>query len=201
MSSARFIASLAVITIACLIGGCVSSPPSPEIQQLARPTTPICRIAVLPFVNQTDYGQGDIIFYRIFVAELSRRGGFTVVQEGDIRKIFRQMKLSPKDNPGHEQLTILADRLAVEAVISGEIVTMHEEQGTKETKPQLAVDLRLTPVGSAKPMFTTYHHRTGEDYRKVMHFGLINTMTDLAALVSDEILTLWQEKGLAPCDL
>lgn len=201
MSCVRLIACIAVIVTAGLTGGCVSSSPSPEIQQLTKPAAPICRIAVLPFINHTDYLQGDVIFYRIFVAELNRRGGFSVVQEGDIRQIFRQMKLSPKDAPGHEQMMILADRLAVDAVISGEIVTMHEEQGSKETQPQLAVNLQLTPVGSSKPMLTIYHRRSGEDYRKVMHFGLVNTMTALAALVSDEILTIWQEKGMTPCAL
>lgn len=199
MSPLRFIASIAAIVAACLTGGCVPTPSPPETQQLSNSATPICRIAVLPFINHTGYLQGDLIFYRIFIAELNRRGDFTVAQEGDVREIFRQMKLSPKDIPGHEQLLILADRLAIDAVISGEIVTMHEEQGAKETQPQLAVALQLTPVGSAKPLLATYHRRSGEDYRKVLHFGLINTMTSLAALVADEILTVWKEKGLTPC--
>lgn len=201
MSLARLIACAPVCIVACLLSACVSSSPTPEVQQLSKPATPICRIAVLPFLNHTDYPQGDVIFSRIFVAELNRRGGFNVIPEGDVRKTLRQLKLTPKDTPAHEQMMILADRLAVDAVISGEIVTMHEEQGAKETKPRLAVDAQLTPVGSSRPMLTTYHQRTGEEYRTVMHFGLVNTMTSLAALVSDEILTTWQEKGLTPCAL
>lgn len=201
MPLARPLACLLLLSLVIAGTGCVSSSSAPELQSLhTSPAKPICRVAVLPFVNHTDYEQGDRIVYRIFVAELNRLGGFTVIQEGDVRKIFRQMKLSPKETPGYEQTLVLADRLGVDAMVSGEIVTMHEEQGAKETAPVLAVDMKLIPAGSTRPWLTTYHRRSGEEYRKVMHFGLVNTMTALAALVSDEILDIWFTKGLIKCD-
>ncbi|MDD5757886.1 MAG: hypothetical protein PHI06_02260 [Desulfobulbaceae bacterium] len=153
----------------------------------------------MPFVNTTDYVQGNAIVYRIFVAELNRLGGFSVAQEGDVRRILRQMQLTPKEVPGYEQRRVLADRLRVDAIVMGEIVAMHEEEGDMETNPLLAVDLKLLPSESNTPMITTYHSRRGEDYRKVMHFGMVNTMTTLAVNVSDEILEIWFAKGVKPC--
>jgi len=166
---------------------------------LAAVPKPICKIAVLPFVNTTDYVQGDAIVYRIFVAELNRLGGFSVAQEGDVRRILRQMNLTPKEVPGYEQRLVLADRLGVDAIITGEIVAMHEDEGVQETNPLLAVDLKLLAMGSNTPVITTHHRRRGEDYRKVMHFGLVNTMTTLTVKVSDEILEIWFAKGVKPC--
>lgn len=190
---------LIALVIVLATAGCVPSSTEPEFHLLAAAPKPICRIAVLPFVNTTDYVQGDVIVYRIFVAELNRLGGFTVAQEGDVRRIFRQMQLTPKEVPGYEQRHVLADRLGVDAIITGEIVAMHEEEGALETNPLLAVNLKLLTTESNTPMITTYHRRRGEDYRKVMHFGLVNTMTTLAVKVSDEILEIWFTKGVKPC--
>jgi len=184
-----------------VISGCVPSSSPPEVQQADTSAKAICRVAVLPFINTTDYVQGDVIVYRIFVAELNRLGGFAVAQEGDVRRILRQMRLSPKELPNHEQAQVLADRLGVDAIITGEIVAMHETEGAQETDPLLALNLKLQAAGSNKPLLTTYHRRRGADYRKVLHFGLVNTMTSLAATVADEILETWFAKGLRPCAL
>ena len=196
----RLLACMVLLGGALSGGGCVSTSSTPEVQLLVKsPLPPICRIAVLPFVNHTDYDRGDLLVYRIFVAELNRRQGFTVVQEGDVRRIYRQMQLTPKESPGYEQTLVLADRLGVDALISGEIVAMHDEQRMKETEPVLAVDMKLLPAGATKPWLTSYHRRTGAEYRKVMHFGLVNTMTSLATVVSGEIVDAWLAKGLTPC--
>ena len=189
---------IALATVAS-VSGCLPTKSAPEVNLLTATPLPICRIAVLPFVNNTDYVQGGAIVTRIFVAELNRLGGFTVVQEGDVRRILRQMQIAPKESPGYEQRRVLADRLGVDAIVSGEIVAMHEEVNTKETNPLLAVDLKLLAVGSNTPVITTYHSRRGEEYRKLMHFGMVNTMTSLAVMVSDEILEIWFAKGVKPC--
>lgn len=198
MSLQHYLFLLALSTMLTL-AGCMPAAPSPEFNLLATAPKPICRVAVLPFVNTTDYVQGDTIVYRIFVAELNRLAGFTVAQEGDVRRILRQMQLTPKEVPSYEQRRVLADRLGVDAIITGEIVAMHEDEGTLETNPLLAVDLKLLATESNTTIITTYHSRRGKDYRKVMHFGLVNTITTLAVNVSDEILEIWSTKGVKPC--
>lgn len=198
MSCSRVL-SFIVLAAVVAAAGCAPSSSGPTFNLLAKTPKPICKIAVLPFVNTTNYVQGDTIFYRIFVAELYRLGGFTVAQEGDVRRILRQMKVTPKEAPSYEQRLVLADRLGVDALITGEVIAMHEEEGLLETNPLLAVDLQLLATESNTPIITTYHRRRGEDYRKVMHFGLVNTMTSLAVKVSDEILEIWFAKGVKPC--
>ncbi len=199
LSPGRPFSSLLWALLLLALPGCLAASGPVFTQLTAAPEKPMCRIAVLPLLNHTDFIQGGTIFYRIFMAELNQRPGFTVIQEGDIRAIYRQLRINPRSAPSHEQTLVLADRLKADALISGEIVTMRDNRGAKETKPVLAVNLTLTPAGADKPMLTTYHRRSGEDYRKIMHFGLVNTMTSLAALVADEILDLWQAHGLTPC--
>nr|MBF0220888.1 hypothetical protein [Desulfobulbaceae bacterium] len=133
------------------------------------------------------------------MAELNKGQEYLIVQEGDVRKIFRQMRISPKSNPNLEQLQILADRLSVDALVVGKIISMDELQGPLLTEPELAVDIQLVDASSGKIILTTYHARKGEDFRKVMHFGLVNTLTELSGNVAHEIIEIWKEKGLAKC--
>ena len=154
---------------------------------------------MLPFINDTEYIQGDVIFYRIFVSELHKIKGLSISQEGDVRKIYRQMRISPGENPDLEYLKILGDRLSVQAFITGKIVKMREKEGKINADPILAVNLQMINAANGKSMMTIYNSRTGEDYRKIMHFGLVNTITELSSLVSGEIARQWFPGGSVKC--
>ncbi len=180
--------------------GCASSQLLPESSsQQTLNELPICNVAVLPFVNETEYNQGDVIFYRIFTAELHKVKGLSISQEGDVRKIYRQMRLGSKQTPELDQLIILGDRLGVQAFIMGKIVKMSEKKGSMDAQPVMVVNLRLVNAVTGKIIRTTYTSRIGEDFRKIMHFGLVNTITELASLLSDEISQKWFKEGGAAC--
>jgi len=160
----------------------------------------VCRVAVLPFSNQCGYPLADTVFYRIFVAELLESGNYLVSQEGDVRKIYRQMKVIIGRTPDIEQIRALAGRLGVQMVISGSVLEMRDktEYGRK-LEPSIAVVVRILDAESGRTLWTTFVRREGGDYRKVMHFGVINTVSALAKRVSKEILEAWFEEGLHRC--
>lgn len=192
--------SLFLVPLAfCLVGGCVSTAPQPQVEQLEHKEIRVCRAAVLPFVNETKYPQGDLIAYRIFHAALAASGLGDVSLEGDVRRLYRQLRLNPRQPPDNEQLRIIAQRLDVDAVITGRIVVMEERPHRDFKEPVLALELNLTPASGGHAVLTAYHRRSGEEYRKLMHFGLVTTMTRLTRLVADEIIANWRQKGLKPC--
>lgn len=198
--SIAFISQFIIYTSFLFVfSGCIASSDQPKLQQLTQLPRNICKIAVVPFLNESEMSRGDVIFYRVFVAELNKSQDYVVVQEGDVRKIYRQMRISPKENASLEQMIIIADRLGVDALIRGTIVLMKEDEGRMNTEPELAVDLQLIDASTGKTILTTYHARTGEEYRKVMHFGLVNTITELCGRVAQEVLEIWKEKGLSKC--
>ncbi|MCK5230037.1 MAG: hypothetical protein KAR13_07215, partial [Desulfobulbaceae bacterium] len=81
-------AFLILAVTSCTING------GPRLIKLGvMPEDRICRLAVLPFVNETDFELGGLIFYRIFMSELVSSGNYVVSQEGDIRKIYRQLNI------------------------------------------------------------------------------------------------------------
>lgn len=189
-----------LVALLSLAVACVSK--RPEFQPLfPLPADNICRVTVLPFTNETEYIKGDTVFYRIFVAELVRSGNFVVAQEGDVRRIYKQLLLLPGEKPDVENLRYVAGQLGSQLVITGTIIEMAEKKGgSSGMNPSLAVELRILDPDTAGVLWTTYLKREGEDYRKVMHFGLVNTLTQLSRIVSQEIMELWfNVGGMKPC--
>ena len=160
----------------------------------------ICRVAVLPFVNQSGYVVGDDIFARVFASELANLGNYQVAQEGDVRKFFQQMQVLPNQRLNIEQLRALADRLGAQVIISGTIVEMRDmNESERVLNPSIAVIVRIIEGDSGRTLWASYNRREGTQYRKIMHFGLVNSVTSLAKHMSSEIVAAWQKEGFGKC--
>lgn len=190
---------LAAVLVAPAMGGCAGK--SLYVQEfVAAPYGRVSSVAVLPFRNKSGYKQGDRIFYRVFLSELVSYGGWRVALEGDVRKIYQQLHLRPWDQPSPEQLKIIASRLGVERLIAGDIFVMEEKIYKEYVNPAIGVQVRIYEGETGRILLATDHRRQGDDYRTMMHFGLVNSVTNLSRRVAQEILTEWRERGLVPCE-
>lgn len=178
--------------------GCGSK--RPYLQEFsAAPYGSVCSVAVLPFGNKSGYRQANRIFYRIFSTEMIKFGGWHVALEGDVRQLYRQLHLKPWEAPNIEQIRVIASRLGVERVIAGDVLAMEEKVSKEFVNPSIEVQVRVYDGASGKLLLSTLHRREGKEYRTMMHFGLINTVTNLGRRVAQEILELWKKKGFSPC--
>jgi TolB-like protein len=160
----------------------------------------ICRIAVLPFTNQTDYRMADTIYTRVFTSELIGKSNYIVSQEGDVRNILNQLRMLPGEVLSSEQLRALADRLGVQVVITGAVLEMRDKiRYGQRLDPSLAVVVRILEASSGRTIWTTYNRSEGNQYRIVMHFGLINSINALAQRSAAEIFEAWEKKGFKEC--
>ena len=167
-----------------------------NVVQLAPLPGSICRVAVLPMINKTEYQEGNILFYRVFVSELSRLGNFELSPEGDVRQAFRQIQVLPAVQlPSYDQLRIVGDYLNAEIMIGTTILEMKDVFSKGEVIPYITVRLDILDAKSGKKLWSVYHRRDGSQYRKVMHFGVITAMTQLAKQVSKGILDILDSKG------
>jgi TolB-like protein len=159
----------------------------------------ICRIAVLPFVNQTKYGQAQDIFSRVFISELTN-SGYQVAQEGDVRKFYQQMHVLPNQMLAVEHLRAMADMLGAQVIIAGTVLEMQDKSDYGQNRdPSIAVVIRIIEGASGRTLWATYNRREGKQYRQIMHFGLINSITSLAKNVSAEIFEAWNNEGFLKC--
>jgi len=180
-----------------LLGGCGSE--LPALQTFARPpANGSCTMVLLPFADRSGYPQAADIFTSIFYARLGRDTGYTLLPAGDISDLYIQLKMYPGQRPTRDQFKMISSRLDAGIFISGEILTMEEDLESHPPRTRLALLIRLYDRQGTM-FWSTYHRRRGEDYRQVLHFGRINTITSLARRMADEIIQLWQEKGLQPC--
>ncbi len=188
---AKFVISF----FALLLVSCASK--SPSIQQhVSLSDKAVCRVAVLLFTNASGYRDGDVLFYRVFTAELARLQDFELVQEGDIRAAYRQIRVNPNtDRLSFDQLRIIGDYWDVQVAIQANILEMGEKYLQGKNFPFMTVRMDLIDAVTGRKLSTIHHQRSGEDYLKVMHFGLVSTTTELSHLISQEIINDLTTKG------
>ena len=189
---------LAFATILLLLTGCAKQ--VPVVQKLAHlPAGGNCKIAVLPFFNESSYSQGAAIVGAVFFSETVTTGHFQVAQAGDVRELYRQLLIYPNQLTSREQLRMIGGRLHADLLVRATIQKMDERKNGIFTETELTVIVHLFDGKSGRLLWVTYHHRLGSEYQKVMHMGRINTITALARRMSREILTDWFKQGMAPC--
>ena len=193
--------SLILLLSSSLLGGCGTR--VPLHRQLAPlPYGPICRVAVLPFINDSDYPFGDTIVNKVFEAQFHGAGNYLVIQEGDILKTYQQLHILPGMEPSLEQFQIIADRVNVQLLITGIIMEMREDPGEHGANiPLIILEAQIRSGTNGEVLWTTYHRRQGTDYKKTMHFGTIHTVTGLSRQMAEEIINLWLNRGLQQCNV
>jgi hypothetical protein len=172
----------------------------PVIQKLdSLPDRETCKIAVLPFLNESSFAQGGAILNTIFLSELVDTGKFQVIQEGDILEVYRQLLIYPNELPNREQLEMMGGRLNADLYIGGIVQKMSTQSSGAFSDPEITLVLLIYDGKSGKLLWTTYHRRRGNDYQKIMHLGRITTIAGLAHRMSQETITDWFAKGLTSC--
>ncbi len=162
--------------------------------------TRVCKVAILPFSNESGYPMGGVLLYRVFLAEMVTKRGYQVVGEGDVRKVIIQQRSMPGQTPDYEFYKVLVESLGVDAVVTGRVIQMEEVRKGREIEPKVAFWLEVRDARNGKVIWNTYNRKRGGDYRKLMHFGVISTVTALARRMCDEVLRDWEREGLEGCE-
>ena len=192
---------LIILLCGYLLSGCGVGKLPLQQQLTPLPSGPICRVAVLPFLNDSDFPLGGAIAGKVFATEFMNSGDYHVSQEGDVLKIYQQLRLLPGMTPSLEQMQIIANRVNAQLLITGVVLDMRENRGEHGTvNPLLVEEVQIRDGRSGETLWTTFHRRQGTDYKKTMHFGTIHTVTGLSRQMAEEIINLWYEKGLAQCN-
>ena len=165
------------------------------------PPGPLCRVAVLPFSNESDFPMGEVIVSKVFTAQLQDWGNFQLTQEGDVLKIYQQLHILQGRKPSDDDFLILADRLKAQLLITGRILEMEENRTYLNlNNPRIFLEIIILDGRNGDTLWHTFHKRQGTDYHSVMHFGAIQTITGLSKQMAVEITNLWFNKGQIQCD-
>lgn len=195
-----------MLLIGLLSSGCTTLLPGSSYlplhgQYTPLPPGPICRVAVLPFINESPFPLGEAIVTKVFSAQLQEAGNYQVIQDGDIFNTYQQLRILPDRIPSDDQFLIIAGRFKSQLLITGRILEMEEGRGfAGAVNPMLFVEIQISDGSSGEKLWTTLHRRQGTDYHTVMHFGIIQTLTGLSKQMAVEIINHWNKKGQIQCD-
>lgn len=160
----------------------------------------ICRIAILPFVNESRKPEASMLVYRIFLNELVASGQFIVEPEGEVRLFLTRNRLFPQKLMDASIYAEFARQLQVDAVIRGKVLDygMKEIQGS-EIIPYLTLQVEMFEARTGRMLLNTFHRRNGDDYQTTLHFGTVKTMSGLVTRVAKEIYEDWLAKEMGGC--
>lgn len=198
----KWLLPLALLVVMWFLGGCAGSG-GPQLRQMAPlPQGAVCRVAVLPFLNDSEFLAADAVIAKVVSARLQDSTDYLLAQDGDVYKAYRQLGLLPGVVPDLEQLQIIADRVDARLLFTGIVLEMREDRGDHgSVNPVIVLEMQIRDGRSGEVLWTTFHRRQGADYKKTMHFGSIYTITGLSRRMVDEIITLWLKKGLIQCNV
>ena len=160
----------------------------------------LCRIVLLPFINESQSEQLDIQAYRIFLAEIVKSRVFTVIPEGDLKDFFFRNRISRQTIWDRKLIATLSQQLAVDGalvVFIRDSNLVRGSDGSKQTFVSLQVELH--DARSGKLILSSFLRRRGSDYTKVLHFGVVDTVSGLLQRMAREIIEIWEEKGVSGC--
>ena len=109
------------------------------------------------------------------------------------------MRIAAQDEPNLEQLQVLAERLESSLLIAGTVTSVTDTVRGGRNTPLLAVTVRMIDGQTGEELVTTFHRRDGEEYRSLMQFGVVHSMSELAKLVSQEVIEKWKTNGELRC--
>jgi len=193
--------SLVLLCVLLFISACTASGPETRFSSDSF-SIGICRVAVLPFVNQAKDNSAGIVAYRVFSSELVSSGLYSVVPEGDVQLFLQRKRLLPGALLDSEIYRELGSELGVDAVIIGRVLDLEAIPSGRDGEiPEVALQTQIINVANGQPLVYTYHRRNGEEYRTFLHFGVVRTKSELLAIVSREIIADWQTKGISHCSV
>jgi polysaccharide biosynthesis protein PelC len=189
---------IGIIFLALLSAGCAAEYPRLKIIDTL-PESDNCGIAVLPFAYQGKFPAGAEIVSKAFSAELASTPGIDVAREGDILQFYRQNKMYPRNQLNLAQITNLSRQLNVQYVITGDILDLQETDSGREIDTFLSLAIYVYSGSDGRLLWTTYHKRNGDEYRHIMHYGRVNSLTGLIRRMTKEIIQLWTENTIQQC--
>jgi TolB-like protein len=147
------------------------------------------KVAIFSFHNNTTIAEASKIVRGAFVASLVKTKKFKVEFPGNIKSFLVSERIIVRTGVDLDTIKRMGKRLGVDAVIMGRI---EEFVGMEEKKrgviPVVSISSRMVDVRTGKILWMAQHRRTGDDYIKVLDFGKVRSVGELAKKVVLEMI-------------
>lgn len=182
------------------LAGC--SPVTDGVYTVPKPQTRLCRVALLPLLNESEDPSAAALCYRTMLTELIAAPGLQISNPTDMKNILRRREIFPSSiyAASAHVLEDIAAELRVDGYIRVKILAYEQRNVGRSGKvPHIALQLELLQADGSL-VSQLFHARSGDEYRSLMHYGVIRTYTGLLSRMMEEIIQQWDEKGQIGCD-
>lgn len=191
------------------IAGCMSvyflsgcAPHLDSVYTVPKPQMRLCRVALLPLLNETEETSAMALCYRTMLTELIAAPGVQISNPTDMKNILRRREIFPSSiyAASAHVLEDIADELDVDGYLRVKILAYEQRNVGRSGKvPHIALQLELLQSDGSL-VSQLFHARSGDEYRSLMHYGVIRTYTGLLSRMMEEIIQQWKEQGQIGCD-
>ncbi len=181
--------------------GCQFRGPTTTTIAQPKPLSSSCRVILLPFLNDSDDENMGLIAEKICESELINREA-KVINEADVRlflqkkRLFLSQWLTSADKTFYQDM---ARDLKVEKIVSGKVFSVGLETVQGASLPTASLQLELRDADTGHLLASSFLTRSGDDYRLMMHFGVVRTQSELVQMMIGEIFDDWIDKGVVNC--
>lgn len=191
---------IAVCVGVCFLAGCAPAPDS--VYTVPKPQTRLCRVALLPLLNESEDFTATALCYRTMLTELMAAPEVQISNPTDMKNILRRREIFPSSiyAASPQVLEEIAAELDVDGYIRGKILTYEQRHVGRSGKvPYISLQLELLQTDGSL-VSQLFYARSGDEYRSLMHYGVIRTYTGLLARMMEEIIQRWDEQGQIGCN-
>ncbi len=150
-----------------------------DAESLHRETVDACRIAVMPFRNDTGVRDAGMMVTYMFVVDLFKKRDLVPVEYGEVRKAVVDLRVRSRGELDYGSLKALADVLGVDAFLLGTVDSYSDGKSTN-SPPRVAVSARLLDARSKSLLWADNLGMSGDDDIVILDWGRIRSVDRLA---------------------
>jgi len=182
-----------------ILGGCASSPVNGGdkgyVKIFRKEKIDPCKVAVMPFKNEvkTDANAGEKVANIVYSAFVS--AGVDVVLPGEVNNLMVGRHFFPYQNIPDTFLLFLRNNMGVGLVVAGRVIE-YKPYGGGSRYPEIKIWIEGISTKTGRRVFTGYIVHRGDDYRKILEFGVVKSVARLLFVSTDELVKKLQEAGI-----
>ncbi|MBI4682024.1 MAG: hypothetical protein HY757_02855 [Nitrospirae bacterium] len=164
-----------------------------KIEGLQKKAEPSYKIAVMPFLNNSDRKNAGIIAMYMFIIELLKNQKFEPIEYGNIRDIIVSLRIRNKGELNFNNINALSEPLSANGILVG-IVDSYENGLDNASAPRVAITARLLDGRTGKILWYNSHELSGEENIVILDWGRIRAVHKVAY---DVVANLVKKMGAA----
>jgi TolB-like protein len=180
---------LLLLLAALMPAGCAGTRGPASALPPGTPTPPPTPVAILPLEDLSGHSGAADKLTRIVFTELVARGGWEVVDPGQVDGMLALARLRSTGSMSREQVRMLSDSLHVPVLLAGAALEYGLVRTPDGEVPSIGLSLRLLDGRSGRVLWADQRFRAGDDKETVFGWGRQDDPDRLAQLTVADLLS------------